>query len=86
MTIPGLDGKGEASRPCRKARIQFFLKIRIYAILSFSNSGTRRYVRLPVPLMVDADGRPRSAALDAAERLDFVDQPAAPSSAELDGA
>ncbi len=57
-------------------------------LLAKLNAVAERLVAARRSGLVDADGRPRSgdgeAALDAADNPDFVDDPAAPSSAGLD--
>jgi hypothetical protein len=57
-------------------------------LLSKLNAMAERLIAARQSGLVDADGRPHppgpAPALDAAEGLDFVDQPAAPSSAALD--
>jgi hypothetical protein len=57
-------------------------------LLSKLNAMTERLIAARQSGLVDADGRPHppgaEPALDAADSPDFVDQSAAPSSAELD--
>jgi DNA-binding Lrp family transcriptional regulator len=59
-------------------------------LLAKINAMAERMIAARQSGLVDADGRPcrrdGEAALDAAENLDFVDDPAAPSSAGLDAA
>ena len=59
-------------------------------LLAKLNAMAERMIAARPPGLVDADGRPYppagEATLDEAEGLDFIDEPAAPSSAGLDAA